>query len=829
MIYDDAYLAIAPAWPGWSPIAQGLVLAILLIVPFGLVIWLSRLERRLISPGKAWLLLGLRLVGVGLVWSLLALQPRVVSIHREDQTARLLLALDASPSMTSTDPQREMLEKLRLARLLKLAPPGREYHPALMEEGIHAFLQGEPLPGELAPLLHTLDSLPRYEIVNRLLTGFLWEDLTRHHQAEAVGFHQSLWELSAPPAIQASSDPGTNTDLKLPLQQALKSAGQGKVPLAGVVLISDGQHNQGGPWVELAQRLGQAKIPIFPLAVGSRQAPLDVALVDIQAPPQVFKDAEATVEARVRVQGTPRQNIDVELKIPSLQKFQPIRKNISHDGRDQVHVVSFPLKPDEVGLHRLELTAKLQNDTEREASLANNRLATLMRVATDKIHVLLVDGEARWEVHYLAGGLRRDPDIQLDTVLFDQPRLGSAAEEKLEKLGLARLRLPETKDDPVDPLHRYDCILLGDIQPQHLGPADRERLEKYVGQHGGTLIFLAGKRFLPSSYLPGENDPLARLLPLTNPRPITEKDGFSLKPSEEGQHLPIFQFEENPEDNLRRWNELPKHYWGMTGKPRPGASVLAGASTPGKEGLILLQNYGFGKVLYVGIDSTWRWRFRRGDADHHRFWGQVVRWAGSDAWLAGGQGKKVRFGSRLPVYAFGQPVDLLMRLGSDASPPEAGAVRIRMLREGEAGEELHRTVELRPGEHRKDQWETKVAGLPPGNYRLELDMPGLEKESADQSPGRDRFTVLPPTQGELVDQATHWDLLQRLAEVSGGRVFALEEADHLAAHLARRVETTEQRLERKFWQDDPFVWWLLSIFLGLFSVEWLVRKWAGLP
>ena len=54
------------------------------------------------------------------------------------------------------------------------------------------------------------------------------------------------------------------------------------------------------------------------------------------------------------------------------------------------------------------------------------------------------------------------------------------------------------------------------------------------------------------------------------------------------------------------------------------------------------QNFGFGKVVYVGIDSTWRWRFKKGDTYNHRFWSQVIRWAASDRALVAGN-EFVRF------------------------------------------------------------------------------------------------------------------------------------------------------------------------------------------
>ena len=69
----------------------------------------------------------------------------------------------------------------------------------------------------------------------------------------------------------------------------------------------------------------------------------------------------------------------------------------------------------------------------------------------------------------------------------------------------------------------------------------------------------------------------------------------------------------------------------------------------GDGAVIAAQPYGLGKVLWVGTDATWRWRFRVGDAYHHRFWGQVVRWAAAGKLAAGNDW--VRFGpdrSKLP-------------------------------------------------------------------------------------------------------------------------------------------------------------------------------------
>src|SRR5207253_9924378 len=98
--------------------------------------------------------------------------------------------------------------------------------------------------------------------------------------------------------------------------------------------------------------------------------------------------------------------------------------------------------------------------------------------------------------------------------------------------------------------------------------------------------------------------------------------------------------------------------------------------------LAALQNYGLGRVLYLGVDSTWRWRYRIGDTYHHRFWSQIIRWAASDK-------PQTRFGTRAPVYAEGENVEVFVRLDAETirSLPGQIDVQARIFRLGPGKEE----------------------------------------------------------------------------------------------------------------------------------------------
>ncbi len=336
------------------------------------------------------------------------------------------------------------------------------------------------------------------------------------------------------------------------------------------------------------------------------------------------------------------------------------------------------MRLEKVGTQTLVATVKPVNPATKETSTENNSRAVVVNVADEKAKVLLIDGEARWEFHYLATALQRDRTMKLDSVVFEQPRLNKElTPEVLKKMGSPAEKLPQGPDSLAD----YDCIILGDVEAAQLPLADRQRLEKYVADRGGTLVLLAGKRALPLAYPDadnaGEADPLRKMLPIDDARVIAPEDGFAVTPTAEGRDTEFMKLDTENAASDARWSELPKAYWAVAGKVKPGARALAFVNVPadpldarpGKNkedtsAVIVRQNYGFGRVLFVGIDSTWRWRYKVGDTLHHRFWGQTIRWAAADKPLTTGN-DYIRFGTPQPVYRQGQEIDVIARLSED--------------------------------------------------------------------------------------------------------------------------------------------------------------------
>lgn len=808
VLREGEYLSLAPRFGGLEAPWDVLVSLAILLVPAVLILVLFRREAFLVRWTQAALLGGLRLVVLGVLWFVAMYRPSLVHEHEETLPSRVLVAVDRSGSMAIRDPQRPLEEGQRLAAALSLDETGRR----------------------------GLAQATRGEIVRRLLEPGpvdLLGKLKGLHEVDALGFRLTLREEGKEEVKRGWE--GDGTDFRPVLERGWEEVEvEGRAKYLGVVLLTDGRHTEGSYPLEAARRSGRRGVPVYAVGIGSSVPPAQLAVREVRAPEQILRKAAFRLQARVDVQGLPPQNLKVELRRRGGDQTETQIRNVRHDGKTVRHDVEFALKGDRVGTQFYEVRVIPEKGPASVDTIAPATGTTIVRVLQDKVRVLLADGEARWEHHFLAGALRRDADVVLEEVLFDPPMIGGVKKEARQDAGLPALNLPGSSkgEDGNEPLNDYDVVILGDVPPERLPLADRRRLEKFVAERGGSLVLIGGKRHMPLEYLKesdGEADPLGKMLPVRSPRKIAAAKGFLVAPTPVGESRDFLKLEENSAENRRLWSALPRHFWAVVGDPAPAAVVLAAtaaAEGPETNGLPLVveQGYGLGKVLWVGLDSTWRWRYRRGDELHHRFWGQVVRWAGVQDLLPAGD-RTVRYGTRRPVYAANQEVDIAVRvLGERALPKEAKAVILR-------GEEKVAEVALQPLPGQPRFLEGKVAGLAPGEYRVRAELAGFPGTagSKEETGGAAFLVASPPPPREMEDAACDWEGLRALARESGGRFLAQEEAGRVVDLLQARREVRRTRSEARPWQDPPLVWWFFAGVLGLLTLEWVGRKLVGLP
>jgi hypothetical protein len=260
---------------------------------------------------------------------------------------------------------------------------------------------------------------------------------------------------------------------------------------------------------------------------------------------------------------------------------------------------------------------------------------------------------------------------------------------------------------------------------------------------------------------------------------------------------------------------------------KPGTEVLVTTKPPAGAAIVLASRpCGSGRVLYLGADATWRWRYRFGDELHGRFWGQVVRWALASRLSA--EDEHVRLGTDALTYEADGRVQVEAAIQeSPGKPFEGEPVDAVVSRAGGASTAVR--LALVPGSSGRYRGAFSPADLDlapaPGNGPLELearlDVPGLAGYSAQERKASVSFTVLPPPDREALDVARDTALLEDIAALSGGKYFPLERFREAKTALRASSRTVERVIETGLW-DFPLA--IACVLLGCLAAEWVLRK-----
>lgn len=818
-----------------------------------LVGMLLKYERSLVPKAVGNTLLALRLAVLGVLF-LTLMQPVVAWVLDRDRSGRIIVAVDVSQSMDTADSYADDAELLRWARRLELI--GNPSIDARLDEWIASYENREEptwvKPGEaptdkrraeLARLrrdlvrekLEAVRALPRRDIASRLMTTTsapLLQQLSEIGDVEIRAFAGKAETIDeAAIAKTLESDIETLVPELTDLTTVMNVGNSDDTSRTiGVVLLSDGRHNGTEEPSRAASRLGTLNAPLIPVMIGSEQRPKDISIISIDYPQVAFRDDTPVVKARLAADGYRNEQLTVLLeKTDGLSQTRIAQVPDASVGAPFVDV-EFPLDAGDLGRHEYTLRTDILEGETREDN--NERLISL-QIVDDQSHVLLVDGEARWEFRFIDNALTRDERVDLKQVVFRQPHIGLLPETFFPD----QLSLPDDIDQVADsPLGELDLLIVGDVSPTEMPHESWRVIDEFVRNHGGTLVLLAGKNDFPARHF---SPALKPLLPVTNLRQINlrnapqdaapAENGFHLQLTPEAESEAMFQLDNDQFENLNVWSHLPGHSWGLLATARPGATVFATARRADEPSLaderanaiIVHQYYGFGQVLWIGIDSTWRWRHRIGDRYHHRFWGQLARWAARNKASAGND--FVRLSLQNNQLAPGDDAVFEARWQSrflDLNPELKAFIELKS-QSNEKADQPHSRVELTPVDGRPLLSQARAVGLTSGTWtaRLVVENANLGTEVSTS------LYVSEPLTGELSDLSANRELLTNIAELSGGQLLLPHETDSVAELLKPPDESSESREETTLWDH----WLFLVLFFSLLTAEWVTRKLHGLP
>ena len=232
--------------------------------------------------------------------------------------------------------------------------------------------------------------------------------------------------------------------------------------------------------------------------------------------------------------------------------------------------------------------------------------------------------------------------------------------------------------------------------------------------------------------------------------------------------------------------------------------------------MLVAQEYGRGRAIAFGADSTWRWAFSESDTlkYHKRFWRQVVLWLtrrdkaqGETMWLDLSR-RRLRVGRQLEMTAHLQDARGRPIAGCEVSAVVRGP--------GGTGEK----VRFMPA---GDVYRLAFRPERAGDYAVEA---RALREGREVGSARAKFVVFSPDL-EYEQPLAELDRLRSLAARTGGAFFTPEKArflfEALQEHPAPESVTVHTRII-PLWNH----WWLFLCFLGALTAEWVLRKRMGL-
>ena len=636
-------------------------------------------------------------------------------------------------------------------------------------------------------------------------------------------------------AIGAIEPTGASTNLAKAIREALKSVQNN--PLAGIVIITDGQNTEGDDPLAAADKAAAARVPVFTIGVGDPSEPrLLIVKGPILGRDTVWVGDPALIQAAISASGLGDLSLTVRL----------LERPVSEDGADTGEarpvaeqrvdlsagkkevLIAFRYTPTRAGRFKYSVRAEPASGGDVKTRYDPDVLVT---ASDQKAHVLLVAGTPTWEYQLVRALLARDKTIDLSCWLqsmdLDVRQEGNTAID----------HLPEKLEELV----KYDVVVLfdpnarPDYNPTEIGPAWIEMLKKYLSEHSGGLLYMAGSAYSTRFLSDGQSSGIRAVLPVSFDENLSMGEAagritsfdreMRLELTDEGRDHAILRFDPDVQVNQGKWNGMPGVYWTFPSRgPKPAARVLleVHGSDPTFDDkprpLLVVGQYGAGRTVYMGFDGSWRWRRMGKDSEYFdRFWIQMVRFLIEGKRL-GGQKRGIPLLDR-NTYDLGQSIPVKFKLFDPSFQPLTQPTVTAVIKSG-AGLPP-REVELRAIDGAPGQYQGVLDSLALGDHEIAINLPG--GRPGDIETVRAGLTIVLP-QVEFARTPLDRFALTNLSKhgAEPGRYFDLDEA---AAALPALVpdlhETTVVRFPPRTLWDTKF---LLLLLVALLSAEWAIRK-----
>ena len=746
-----------------------------------------------------WLRVGLgvaRLIVLALIVAAL-FEPMAVVSESYEQQRGLPVLVDVSESMSVMDPRKKPEDLAEAAAALGLLASAEDVDPA------DAILTLDTKQRQ------AIASASRLDLITSLLTNAAQPTFESVGEEIDVSFHafgnatRMISDDNAPSAEELTKllPAESESDIAASLEAVAKAGG---ATPAGIVLLSDGIDSGSSQRFEsVLQDLSARGIPVYTVPIGLAE-PDDVSIRNIVMQEVAYSGDRVPVRVQIQSKGYEKRTARLSVLLNGRRVSSRV---VRFDGGLQFVDIDFSVDVYEKGAVQIDVAIEPFDD---EVSAENNQIKRSIRVVNEKVNVLYIEGNARWEYRYLRAILKRDPRIDATFIASNAgPEVARNSSEHIE-------RFPSTREDAF----KYDLVILGDVDAGFFSEEEFGLLEELICDRGASLLMLCGAMHSPHSYT---GTPVQTMLPIRFEADARwENVAESVYPvlTPEGQSSLVMTLENEPDLNDRVWSRMaPMDQLPPLIGAKPGATVLAvlSDSTARDQGypLVAWQRYGTGKCMSIASDRLWRLRYQTGDKYHWRVWSQCIQFMTLSRLM--GEHKRIRLETDRAVYEVDGQCRLYAHVLDDNFEPviQPGFEVYVSNVDGGGAKNL---VSLRPDRSTPGLYEGYFAPPTPGRYRVE------SNENDQKISNTTEFQVADVNR-EMTNTNVDLDKLDRIASLTGGERLSMQEFSKLANLVNNEPATIEVRSERSLWDNG----WMALLLIGLVGIEWIQRRRHDLP
>jgi uncharacterized membrane protein len=655
--------------------------------------------------------------------------------------------------------------------------------------------------------IRDVDSLRRIDAVQRVFADST-ALVKRLGDKFAVRFFRFSADAAPIPGAATLTANGAHTDIAAAFAAVRQELAD--VPVAGIVVVSDGADNANTDLSAALTGLRVRHTPVYTVGVGRERFARDLSVDRLDVPATTLKGSGVLVTTTIGARGVAGDSTTLTTEADG----RIVASEVVHLPADrEVVEVTSRVPPLEVGAHVITVHVSALRG---EVITENNEGQALLRVRPGYERVLYMEGEPRFEFAFLRRAFEGDSAVRLVGLLRSAKGkyLRTNVADSLDLIG----GFPTRRAD----LFRYRALILGNIEASFFSGDQLKMIADFVDRRGGALIALGGRDALAEGSYAATT--VAEVLPFTlenGGRRSSDTSLATLKvfPTSAGLVHPALQLAATAAGNVARWDSLPTlTSVNRLGDLRPGATVLLeGRATPRSEPrpLLAVQHYGRGIAAVFGVQDSWTWKMDPhspvDDRSYETFWRQLVRWSLDQV------PDRVELSAVPDRVGPGEPVTLRARV-VDSIYMDVNDATVSVNVTSPSGREL--TVPL--------DWTMKDDGSYAG--RFTADEQGTWHLSALAVHGRDSTrsaggALLADSRGADMDHAElRTPLLERIAHETGGKYYPIADLTRLPDDVVLTASGIVAHESRDLW-DLPAVLLLLFLLLG---AEWSYRRWRRL-